>query len=229
MPRSRPSACGSRKRFALVPAGQLGRAVVAREQMLARVGQAARLVDVDVVAAPQLERIEVERQRELVDRLLERGRAFHHAGRAERVLRRAGSSCTGTSSRARRRSDRACGRGSARGTPSRPAPSRRRRRRRSPTSVPSRRAPRRTVCRVARASAAVELLGMPVVDEPHRPAGDPRELGRGERLEAGALLARRSPPPTNSVTHAHLVLAQPERRLRARRGRRTSPASRPRR
>ncbi len=38
------------------------------------------------------------------------------------------------------------------------------------------------------AAAAVELLRVAVVDEPHRPAGDPRKLGCGQRLEAGDVL-----------------------------------------
>ena len=59
------------QRVAAAPAGELGGAVVAPEQLLARVRQPARLVDVDVVPAPELERIHVERQRELVHRLLE--------------------------------------------------------------------------------------------------------------------------------------------------------------
>ena len=123
MPRSRPSSRGARRRSRSSQPGERGRAVVALQEMLARVGQAARLIDVDVVASPQLERIDVQRQRELVDRLLERRRAFHHARARETRSGRGGWSSPGTSAHAHRRSDRACVRGSARGTPSLPAPS----------------------------------------------------------------------------------------------------------
>ena len=54
-------------------------------EVLGGVGQAAVLVDVDVVGAPQLERVELERLGELVERALEAERALHDAGRAERV------------------------------------------------------------------------------------------------------------------------------------------------
>ena len=131
MPRSRPSACGSRSSSRARPAGELGRAVVAGEQVLARVRQPAHLVDVGVVAAAQLERIDVERERELVDRLLERRRALHHAGRPERVL---GAKVRLRGERQRAHVGAAVERASGdqdRARPSRPGPSRRPRRRRS--------------------------------------------------------------------------------------------------
>ena len=71
IPRSSPSGCGSRSAVARAPARELRGAVVAREQPLARVRQPGGLVAVDVVAAPQLERVEPERRGELVHRLLE--------------------------------------------------------------------------------------------------------------------------------------------------------------
>ena len=70
-----------------LPPCELGRAVVAGEQLLARVRQARSLVVVDVVPAPQLERVEVERGRQLVDRLVEDGDAFHDTRSAECILR----------------------------------------------------------------------------------------------------------------------------------------------
>ena len=69
------------------PARELGGAVVAREEALARIGKAGCLVAVDVVQAAQLERIELELRGELVDRLLEHGHALDDPGGAERVLR----------------------------------------------------------------------------------------------------------------------------------------------
>ena len=50
-------------------------------------GCAAGLVDVGVVSPAQLERIDVERGRQLVHRLLEPHDALHHAGRAEGARR----------------------------------------------------------------------------------------------------------------------------------------------
>ena len=198
IPRSRPSRLRLAELLAARPAGELGGAVVAGEQLLARVRQPADLVDVGVVAAPQLERIHVERERELVDRLLERGRALHHPGRPERVL--------GAQVRLRRERQRAHVRAAVERAGRdqhghRPAALTHRDDRirvdRGERAVARRaeadRLPRRA------AAAAVELLGVPVVDEPHGPAGDPRELGCGKRLEAGALLgaeARRRRTPS---------------------------------
>ena len=62
------------------------------------------------------------------------------------------------------------------------------------------------------AAAAVELLGVPVVDEPHRPAGDRAPARPPASASKPAPCLAPKPPPTNSVTHAHVVLAQPERR-----------------
>ena len=88
MPRSRPSGCGSRSAVAVGPARELGRARHAAVERLDGVRLAALLVDVGVVAAPQLQRVEPELRREHVHRLLQAGRALHHAGRAEGVGRR---------------------------------------------------------------------------------------------------------------------------------------------
>ena len=52
---------------------------------------------------------------------------------------------------------------------------------------------------------------MPVVDEPHRPARDPRELGGRERLEACALLGAEA-AADELRPHADVVLAQAEGR-----------------
>ena len=75
------------QRVALRPARQLGGAVDAGREVLGRVRQAADLVDVDVVGAPQVERVERERRGELVERALVAERALHDARRAERVRR----------------------------------------------------------------------------------------------------------------------------------------------
>ena len=85
-PRRRPSGCSrSRSASRSRPAGQLGGAIDAGREVLGRVRQAADLVDVDVVGAPQVERVERERRGELVERALVAERALHDAGRAERV------------------------------------------------------------------------------------------------------------------------------------------------
>ena len=197
-----------------VPAGELGRTVVAGEQLLARVGQPADLVDVDVVAAAQLERVELERERELVDRLLEHRHALHHPGRAERVLGAQVRLARGRSARARRRSGRSCEHGLSDGEdPAALRPSRSPRRASIAVSVPSRRAPSRTVCRVAARRppsscsawrSLTSRTGRPVI------AG---ELGGRERLEAGALLARRSRRRRTPSDHAHVApCASPKRR-----------------
>ena len=195
--------------LAIVPAGQRGRAVVALQEMLARVGQAARLIDVDVVASPQLERIDVQRQRELVDRLLERRRAFHHAGRAKRVL---GAEVGLRRERQRTHIgaaiERACGVQHGEHPASLPHRDDRidvdRRKRAVPARTETHGLER------GAASAPVELLCMTVVDESYGPAGEPRELGRSERLEACALF--RAEPATDELRpHANVVLAQTER------------------
>ena len=177
--------------------------------MLARVGQPAHLVDVGVVAAAQLERIEVERERELVDRLLERSSAFHHAGRAKRVL---GAKVRLHGKRQRPHVGAAVqGAGGDQHGEHPPASPHRDHGvgvDRGDRAV----APRTEAHRLAGRGAppAVELLGMPVVDEAHRPAGDPGELGRGERLEAGSLLGA-EPAADELRPHADSILAEPER------------------
>ena len=75
------------QRVALRPAGQLGGAVDAGLEVLGRVRQAADLVDIDVVGAPQVERVERERRGELVERALVAERALHDPRGAERVRR----------------------------------------------------------------------------------------------------------------------------------------------
>ena len=96
------------QRVAVGPSRQLGGAVDAGREILRGVGQAAVLVDVDVVGAAQRERIHRQRERELVDRALVAERPLHHARRAERVGRLDVDLAAGSSWRARWRSDRAC-------------------------------------------------------------------------------------------------------------------------
>ena len=60
------------------------------------------------------------------------------------------------------------------------------------------------------AAATVELLGMPVIDESHGPACDPRELGRRERLETRALLGSEG-AADELRQHADVILAEAER------------------
>ena len=137
--------------------------------------------------------------------------ALHHAGCPERVLGAKVRLRRRTSSRERPRSGTACGRGSRTGICQPPWP--------APTtasasiavSVPSRRCaeadglPRRAT------APAVELLGVAVVDEPHRPAGDPRELGCSQALEAGDRLGAEA-PADELCENPDVVLAEPERR-----------------
>ena len=66
-------------------------AAVALEQVLRRERAAVGEVGVRVVAAPQLERVDVELRRELVEQALEPERALDEAGRAERGASAAGS------------------------------------------------------------------------------------------------------------------------------------------
>ena len=82
----RAAARAARSRSAQ-PASSAAR-VMQPSSALTRVRLAAHLVDVGVVAPPQLERVEPELRRQHVHRLLQAGRALHHAGRAEGVGRR---------------------------------------------------------------------------------------------------------------------------------------------
>ncbi len=208
-PAQEPVAARHPELLAPCPAGELGRAVVAGEQLLAGVRQPAHLVDVRVVAAAQLERVERERERELVDRLLERRRALHHAGGPEGVLR--------AQVRLHREGQRAhVGAAVQRAG--------RDQHREDPAALPHRDHGIRVDCGDRAVStraetnglagrsttATVELLGMAVVHEPHRPARDPRELGRRERLEARALLGTEA-AADELGPHPDVVLAQPER------------------
>ena len=62
---------------------------------------------------------------------------------------------------------------------------------------------------MARAPAAVQLLRVSVVDEPHGPARDPGELGSRERFEAGTLLGTEA-SPDELRSHPDVVPAQSE-------------------
>ena len=150
----------------------------------------------------------VERERELVDRLLEHRRALDDAGRPERVLR----------AQVRLQRERHAAHVGA-------AVERQRghEHREEPAPLPHRDhgvgvdRDERAVAAGAEpdglarpgAAAAVELLGVPVVDETHRSAGDPRQLGGEDCLGAGALLAAEAAADVLG-DHAHLVLADPE-------------------
>ena len=150
MPRSRPSAsarAAGRGRPSR-PARPRGRS--SRRAALDGVRLAADLVDVGVVSPPQLERVDPELRRQLVDRLLQTGRALHHAGRAERVGRRQVDLEREQQRRARCRSGRASSpgvstgmRGASRADLATSASAS------IAVELPSRVAPRRTLCRVA--------------------------------------------------------------------------------
>ena len=187
IPRRSPSAPGSRSASRLGPAGELGGAVVAREQPLARVRQPGPLVGVDVVQPAQLERVEVEPRGELVHRLVEHGHALDDARRAERVLR-AQARPDGED----HRPDVLAGVEGQGGLGDGEDPAARAHlddrgeldRLQRPVAA---RAEGDGLAR-PRAPSADDLVLVAGQREAHRPAGGPRELGCEERLDARALL-----------------------------------------
>ena len=194
--------------LALGPARELGGAVVAGEQLLARVRQARALVAVDVVAPAELERVEPERRGELVHRLVEDGDALDDAGRAKRVLR-AQARPDGEDHRA----DVLAGVERERGLLDGEHPA-------AGAHVDDGRELDRLQRPVAaraegdrltrpRPPAADDLILVTRQREPHRPARRPGELGGEERLDARSLLGAEA-AADELRDHAHVLRREPE-------------------
>ena len=216
IPRSKPSGCGSRSESRARPAGELRGTVVAGEEPLARVGQPRALVALDVVAAAQLERVELERGRELVHRLLEHGHALGRRPVRGTRSARAGSSAPGTSSPGRSRRRRGKAQAPRRGRSSRPPPSRRRPRARSPASVPSRRPPSVTVWRVrARRPPTSWSSWRESASRTGRPVARASSAARSASMPAPCFPPK--PPPMNSEITRTLLGARPNRGASSRR------------
>jgi hypothetical protein len=177
------------KGVACIPASQGGRLLIAGKQPLSRVRQTTRLVALGMVLPTQLEGIEIERVRELVDRLLEGRDPLHHAWCAEGILRatvRLRREANDTYVLACVKVERRC------------ENDRNKERCVTLALIDDRLDLDRGECPVAscsktdrllcpRSPPAVELLGMAVVHGAHRPVSLTSELGGRDRLEAGAL------------------------------------------
>ena len=200
MPRRSPSGCGSRSASRRVPAGELGRAVVAGEQPLARVGKARALVAVDVVPAAQLERVDARaRRRARPSPARAPSRPRRRPARGTRSAR-GGSSAPGRPSRGRSRTRRSRAPARRRGRSSRRRPCRRRPRARSPASVPSRRAPSVTVWRVhERRPPTTCSSWRPSARRTGRPAARASSAARSASIPAPCF-APKPPPMYSEIT-----------------------------
>ena len=193
----------------VLPVGELRGPVVAREKRLARVLQSTSLVAVDVVPTSKLERVEIERERKLVDGLLEDRHALHHPGCPERVLR--------SQIRLQRERHRARVRHLVQ-----------RQRRLQHGHHPAALAHRDQRVRIdgderavaasaqpnrlarPRTAPAGELLPVPVVHQPHRSPRQARKLRSHERLPSRALL-RSEAAADVLADHTHLIGTEAER------------------
>ena len=204
-PRRRPSGPGSAASASrsAQPASSAARSIACVEA-LGGVGQPARLVELDAVSPAELERIDLERLGELVDRLLEAERSLHHARRAVRVGEaeveangeRRGAHVLAAVERRRRHEHR---------RHEQPADAHRdhgggldRRER----AVAARADP--VGLHGGSAMAGGDALAAPVVDEPDGPAGDAREMGREQALDRGALL-RAEAAAHELAGHVHAI------------------------
>ena len=170
-------------------------AAVALEQLLAAVRTLVGVVLIGVVLAAQLERVEVELGRELVEQRLEPERPFDEPGCAERLHRRLVDLRRRTSSCSRSRTRRASASVLRSRTTSRAQPTALTNSPPSAVSVPSLlRADRQPLDRRV-AVAGRDVLLAPGQRALDGPAGSLRELGRDERVVVGRRSSSRSRRP----------------------------------